>query len=426
MNADGSPPRPRVVIVGAGFGGLVAALRLAKMPVDITVVDRANHHLFQPLLYQVATAGLSPADIAAPIRHILYRKRNVSVILGEVTAIDPAERTVTAGRRVLPYEYLIVATGATHAYPNPEWEAHAPGLKTVEDATSIRGRILMAFERAEAETDPEEQRRLLNFIVVGGGPTGVEMAGAIAELAKRVLTREFRNIDPASAQILLLEGGPRLLAGLPEKLSAYARRALEKLGVEVRTDVFAESIDAEGVVAGGDHIESRTVIWAAGVRASPAGDWLGAKTDKAGRVIVEPDLSVPGHPDVFVIGDTAAVTGDDGEPVPGIAPAAKQMGDHAAKVIERRLAQADPPGPFRYKHQGDLATIGRSAAVADFGRIRMTGFVGWLLWSLVHVLFLIGFRNKVVVMSEWIWAYLTFKKGMRLITHRAPDDRMDR
>ncbi len=407
--------RPHVVIVGAGFGGLTAARQLRKAPVRVTLIDRRNYHLFQPLLYQVATAGLSPADIAAPIRHIVRSQANTSVLLGRVQSVDTARKLLKVDDREVGYDYLILATGAKHAYPNPDWEAFAPGLKSVDDATSMRARILLAFEQAEQAEDPAEQRRCLNFVIVGGGPTGVELAGAIAELARRVIAKDFRRIDTTTSRVVLLEGGPRILPALPENLSAYATRALAKLGVEVRTGDFVEEVDETGVAVGGARIESRTVLWAAGVRASEAHRWLDAESDRAGRILVGPDLSVPDHPDIFAVGDTAHVPWKDGQPIPGVAPAAKQMGIYAAKAIMARVAGRKPEA-FRYKHAGNLATIGRSSAVIDFGWWRPKGFLAWLLWGLAHVYFLIGFRNKIAVMADWIWAYITFKKGMRLIT----------
>ena len=415
MSGENSAP-PHVVIVGAGFGGLTAARKLRKAPVRVTLIDRRNYHLFQPLLYQVATAGLSPADIATPIRHIVRNQANTSVLLGRVRGIDPERKVVHVGDLDVAYDYLILATGTKHAYPNPGWEAFAPGLKSVDDATSIRARILFAFELAEQAREPDEQRRCLNFIIVGGGPTGVELAGAIAELARRVIAKDFRRIDTTTARVVLLEGGPRILPALPESLSAYAKQALEKLGVEVRTGDLVETVDETGVIVGGNRIESRTVLWAAGVRASEARNWLDAEGDSAGRIVVGPDLAIPAHPVIFAIGDTAHVIWKGDQLVPGVAPAAKQMGKYAAQVIAARVSNSNAPPPFRYKHAGNLATIGRSSAVIDFGWWRPKGFVAWLLWGLAHIYFLIGFRNKVMVMADWIWAYLTFKKGMRLIT----------
>jgi len=409
--------RERVVIVGAGFAGLTAAKALAKAPVDLTVVDRRNYHLFQPLLYQVATAGLSPAEIATPIRSVLREQRNTRVLLGRVGAIDKHARTVEVEGRSVPYDTLIIATGARHAYfGRDEWEEVAPGLKKIDDATKLRHRILLAFEDAETTEDVAERRRLLTFVIIGGGPTGVELAGAIAELAKVALARDFRHIDPRASRIILVEGGPRVLATFPEALSAFAKRALEKLGVEVRLGHPASACDVGGVVVSGERIEARTIIWAAGVAASPAAKWLGAEKDRAGRVIVGRDLTLPGHPEIFVIGDTAAAPGLDGEPLPGVAPVAKQQGAYVGRVIAARAsAKAEPP-PFRYRNYGNLATIGRKVAVADFGRIRLGGRVAWLLWGVIHVLFLIGFRNRVAVLLDWLWAYVTFQRGARLIT----------
>ncbi|MGC3963827.1 MAG: NAD(P)/FAD-dependent oxidoreductase [Rhodocyclaceae bacterium] len=408
----------RVIIVGAGFGGLSAARALADVPVDVVIVDRRNHHLFQPLLYQVATAGLSPADIAAPIRSILSDQRNATVVLSEVATINTAERVIadTTGQR-LAYDYLILATGARHAYfGHDEWEANAPGLKTIEDATAIRHRLLVAFERAEMTTDEEERQRLLTIVIVGGGPTGVEMAGAVAELAKRALATDFRHIDPRQARIVLVEAGPRILATFPDNLSARAVYALENLGVDVRTEARVTDSDADGVVVNGERIRAGTVIWGAGVQASPVAEWLGVPADHAGRVKVEADFSVTGHPEIFVIGDAAQITDAAGVAVPGVAPAAKQAGAYVAQVIAAQMAQRPAPAPFRYRNWGNLATIGRRAAVADFGWIRISGPIAWWLWGFVHVFFLIGFRNRVAVMLNWLWSFLTYKRGARLIT----------
>ncbi|MFO0988919.1 MAG: NAD(P)/FAD-dependent oxidoreductase, partial [Alphaproteobacteria bacterium] len=415
--------RPRVGIVGAGFGGLAAALALRRAPVDVAVVDRRNYHLFQPLLYQVATAGLSPAQIAGPIRGILRHQRNATVLMGRVTAIDTAAKTVIAGDQRVPYDYLVVATGARHAYfGRDEWEPFAPGLKKIDDATGIRRRILIAFEKAESETDPAERERLLTFVVIGGGPTGVEIAGAVAELAKTALARDFRNIDPRQARIVLVESGPRILAAFRDSLSAAAARALVRLGAEVRTGTPVSSVAADHVMVGAERIETRTVVWAAGVAASPAAKWLGAEKDRAGRVIVNADLTLPGHPEIFVIGDTAAMKDAHGRPVPGIAPAAKQAGAFAARAILARIKGRDFPGPFRYRHFGNLATIGRRAAVVDFGWLRLRGNPAWWLWGIAHVFFLIGFRNRVAVALDWFWSYLTFQKGSRLITGGGAED----
>jgi NADH dehydrogenase len=412
--------RPHVVIVGAGFAGLNAALALRKAPVDVTLIDRRNYHLFQPLLYQVATAGLAPSDVASPIRAIVKRHRNIKVLLDRVTGVDLAGREVLMGQRRLSYDYLVIATGARHSYfGNDSWEPHAPGLKKIEDATEIRRRVLLAFERAEtAETD-EERRAYLTFAVIGGGPTGVEMAGAIAELAHKALARDFRNVNPASARVVLLESGPRLLAAFRPRLSQIVRRSLERLGVEVRTGDAVNACGEHGVtLASGAHIAARTIVWGAGVAASPAAKWLGAAKDKAGRVIVEPDLTLPGHREVFVIGDTASIVQANGKPVPGLAPAAKQAGRYVADVIAAATADARSRQPFVYRHKGDLATIGRGAAVADFGWITLSGRLAWFTWGMAHVYFLIGFRNRLAVLLDWLWAYMLFHRGARLITGR--------
>ena len=407
---------PPIVIVGAGFGGLSAAKALAGKPFDVTVIDRHNYHLFQPLLYQVATASLSPAEIASPIRAILQRAQNVNVMLGKVSGIDLERREVLAEGRRIPYDSLVLATGAQHAYfGHGDWAAFAPGLKTIDDATYIRRRILLAFEKAETETDPAERARLLNFVIVGGGPTGVEMAGAIAELANRALAEDFRSIDPRSARIILVEAAPRLLTPFDPPLSEAARTSLEQLGVEVRLGTPVTALDAAGVAVGTERIEARTVIWGAGVIASPAGQWLGADTDRAGRVKVAPDLSVPGHPDIFVIGDTAAINDANGNPLPGVAPVAKQQGNYiAALLIARRNGKT--VAPFRYRDLGSLATIGRKRAVIQMGRFKMKGFFAWLLWCVAHIYYLIGFRNRFVVAISWLWNYITFQRATRLIT----------
>jgi NADH dehydrogenase len=409
--------RPRVAIVGAGFGGLSAAKALAGAPVDVTLIDRRNYHLFQPLLYQVATAGLSPADIAAPIRGIVGRQENTTVLLGRVEEVDVAERQVVVGGRRVPYDYLILATGARHAYfGHDEWERHARGLKKIDDATEIRRRILLAFERAEATEDADEQRRLLTFVIVGGGATGVEMAGAVAELARKALARDFRRIEPGRARIVLVEAGQRLLAAFSERSSAVALRSLRKFGVEVRLGEAVTACDEDGVEIDGKRLAARTVIWAAGVAASPAAKWIDADRDRAGRIRVGPDLSVPGHPEIFAIGDTALAQGRDGRPLPGVAPVAKQQGLYVARMIAARTRRRREPGPFRYRDFGNLATIGRKSAVAEFGRVRVSGFAAWILWSVAHIYFLIGFRSRMVVALNWAWAYLTFQRGARLIT----------
>jgi NADH:ubiquinone reductase (H+-translocating) len=414
--ANMQPWLPRVVIVGAGFGGLAAAKALGRLPVGITVVDRHNYHLFQPLLYQVATAGLSPADIAAPIRGILRGYENLTVQLAKVTGIDTGNQVVQTDRCAIPYDYLIVATGARHAYfGHDEWESYAPGLKKIDDATELRRRILIAFERAETENDPAERARLLTFVVVGGGATGVEMAGAIAELSKKALASDFKNIDSREAKIVLVEAGPRVLPAFHPSLSEYARRSLEELGVEVILNRAVTDAGATGVALGELLIESRTVVWAAGVRASPAGRWLRAETDRAGRVVVNPDLSVAGRPNVLVIGDTALAKDERGKPLPGVATVAEQQGRYVAKLIAARLGKKPFP-PFRYRDPGSMATIGRSRAIAEINGLRFTGFIAWALWSLVHIYGLIGFRSRFVVAASWFWNYLTFERGTRLIT----------
>ncbi|MBL6077862.1 NAD(P)/FAD-dependent oxidoreductase [Belnapia sp. T18] len=412
----------RVVIIGAGFGGLEAARALARAPAEVTLIDRHNHHLFQPLLYQVATAALSPGDIAWPVRTIFRRQRNVRVMMAEVTGIDTAAREVSAGPGLrVPYDALVLATGATHSYfGRDDWAPVAPGLKTIEDATDIRRRLLLAFERAELTEDEAERRRLLTFAVIGGGPTGVELAGAMAELARHAMPREFRRIDPAMARIVLIEAGPRLLPSFPEELGAKARQSLERMGVQVLTGLRVTGCDATGIDCGEERIAASTIVWAAGVVASPVGAWIGAERDRAGRIKVGPDLSVPGRGDIFALGDTATVTDAKGRPVPGNAPAAKQMGQYVGRLLAARAAGQAEPAPFRYRHHGDLATIGRRSAVVELGRIRLTGLVGWWFWGLAHVWYLIGFRSRVVVSFEWLWSYLTFQRGARLITGREP------
>jgi NADH dehydrogenase len=406
---------PHVLILGGGFGGLWATRALASAPVRITLVDRTNHHLFQPLLYQVATAGLSAPDIAAPLRHILRNQRNVTVRLDEVRSIDVAQRSVTLSDATLAYDFLVVATGAGHAYfGHDDWASAAPGLKTLDDAFVIRARVLQAFEAAERETDAERRREWLNFVVVGGGPTGVELAGTLAEIARHTLVGEFRDSDPASAQIHLVEAGPQILPSMPESLSASARRQLERLGVEVHTDSPVTSIDANGVALGARRIASRTVLWAAGVAASPLGVQLGAECDRAGRVKVAPDLSLPAHPEVFVVGDLATII-QDGKPVPGVAPAAKQMGAFAGRAIRARLDGESVPA-FRYRDFGNLATIGRMAAVVDLHGFKLSGLLAWWFWLVAHLFFLIGFRNRLAVMINWAWSYWTYQRAARIVT----------
>ncbi|HEU0052858.1 MAG TPA: NAD(P)/FAD-dependent oxidoreductase [Longimicrobium sp.] len=408
---------PHVVVVGGGFGGLSTARALGRAGVSVTLIDRRNHHVFQPLLYQVATAALSPADISAPIRSVLRRERNVEVLMGEVASVDQAAKEVVLGDgRRLAYDFLVLATGATHAYfGHPEWESVAPGLKNIEDATEIRRRFLLAFEAAEQEEDEAERRALLTFVVVGGGPTGVEMAGAFAEIARHSLVRDFRHIDPSSSRILLLEGGPRLLTAYEEKLSAYAERALRRIGVEVRTNAIVTRIEPDAVFVGEERIPTRNVVWAAGVTASPLGKALGLDTDRVGRVPVEPDLTVPGHPEIYVIGDLAVLGGKDGKPLPGVAPVANQQGRHVARNIRRTL-KGEPRQPFSYWDKGSMATIGRRAAVVQAGKITVKGWFAWLAWLFIHIFFLIGFRNRLAVMLQWAWNYLTWQRGARLIT----------
>jgi NADH:quinone reductase (non-electrogenic) len=416
---------PRVLIVGGGFGGLEAARALRRAPVRVTVVDRRNHHLFQPLLYQVATAALNPSDISAPIRHVLRRQANVEVALGAVASVDTARRVVRLDDGgELAYDFLVLATGATHSYlGHDEWAPLAPGLKTIEDAVEIRRRVLLAFELAERERDERRKRALLAFVVVGGGPTGVELAGALAEIASRTLAADFRHIRPESARVVLVEAAPRVLPSYPPKLSAAARDQLLRLGVEVRAGARVTGIDEGGVCVEGERIEAATVLWAAGVAASPLARSLGAPLDRAGRVRVHPDLTVPGHPEIFVVGDLAAVQGEGGTLVPGLAPAAMQEGRHAARAIVRALGGEAPP-PFRYRDKGVLATVGRAAAVARIGRLEFSGLAAWLAWLFVHILFLIGFRNRVAVVLQWAWSYLTFKRGARLITETAEQWRL--
>lgn len=408
---------PRVVIIGAGFGGLTAAKALANAKAHVILIDRRNHHLFQPLLYQVATAGLAPTQIATPIRAILRKQRNTDVVLGHVDGVDTAAREVILGERRLAYDHLIVATGARHSYFGRDaWERFAPGLKTLEDATEQRKRILLAFERAELEPDPAERARLTTFVVIGGGPTGVETAGAIAELAKKALAKDYRRINPHCARIVLVEAGPRVLGTFPEDLSQSARRSLECLGVEVRTGEPVTGIDGDGIKLGAERIESRCVIWAAGVQASPAARWLNIPADRAGRAIIGADLRAPGHHHIYVVGDCASVPGPSGDPLPGVAPVAKQQGEHVARAIKASLKGNRYSRPFRYVDFGNLATVGRKAAVADFSGFHLRGFLGWLVWSAAHVYFLIGFRNRVAVTIDWLWSYLTFERGARLIT----------
>jgi NADH dehydrogenase len=427
MNSSQQSPdtRPHLVVVGGGFGGLWATRALASAPLRITLVDRGNHHLFQPLLYQVATAGLSAPDIAAPLRHILRKQANVTVLMDEAVAIDTGARALRlrdAG--TIGYDYLLLASGATHAYfGHDDWAPHAPGLKTLDDALRIRRRILSAFEKAELEDDPETRRALLTFAIVGGGPTGVELAGTLGEIARHTLKREFRRIDPHAARVLLLEAGPRVLSSFPESLSAKAQRQLERLGVEIHTGTPVTHIDAGGVTLGDDmlgdgtlgeaRIATHTVLWAAGVAASPLARSLGVPLDRAGRVSVADDLSVPGHPDIFIAGDLATLQ-SNGKPVPGVAPAAKQMGTHVAATLRARI-HGRVATPFRYRDWGNLATIGRRAAVVDLGKLRFSGFLAWSFWLAAHIFFLIGFRNRLVVLLDWAMAYWTHQRNARII-----------
>jgi NADH:quinone reductase (non-electrogenic) len=409
-------PALRVVIVGSGFGGLTAARSIAKLPVQLTVVDRKNHHTFQPLLYQVATAGLSPGEIAAPIRWILRDRPNVEVLLEEVLDFNLEQRQVITNEQVLPYDYLVVASGATHAYfGHDDWEPFAPGLKTIEDALEIRRRVLLAFELAERQAKAGGEHPVLNFAVVGGGPTGVELAGTLAEISRHVLASEFRAIDPKKTRVLLLEGGPRILSTYSEELSRKAEEQLEKLGVEVRTSCTVTRIEPGVVWTGETRIPAPVILWAAGVAASPLGRKLGCPVDRAGRVAVQPDLSIPGHPEVFVIGDLAALQDANGKWLPGVAPVAIQQGEWVAKTVARDL-EHQPRRIFHYHDKGSLATIGRAAGVAQIGRWSLSGYFAWLAWLFIHIFFLIGFRNRIIVMIQWAWSYLTYERGARLIT----------
>ncbi|OQW80344.1 MAG: FAD-dependent oxidoreductase [Proteobacteria bacterium ST_bin14] len=416
-------PRPHVVIVGAGFGGLAAVKALAHADVDVTLIDQRNHHVFQPLLYQVATAALSPADIAGPIRAIVGHLPRVRVLLERVDGVDKLGKIVElASGRTVSYDWLIIATGARHSYfGHDEWAEHAPGIKTIEDATAVRRKVLLALEQAETETDPDRRHALLTFVVIGGGPTGVEMAGAIAELAHRSVSRDFRTITPKCSRVILVDGGPRLLAAFPEVLSTAAKRAIEQLGVEVRLNAPVTHVAHDRVEIRGEAIPTHCAVWAAGVRASPAAEWLGAGSDPAGRTVIGSDLRMPDCENIFVIGDTASCNGPDGRPLPGIAPVAKQQGQHVARMILASL-DSKPCKPFRYRHFGNLATIGRKRAVIDFGRLHVTGFSAWVLWSVAHVYFLVGFRNRFAVGASLFWNYLTYARHARIITGDIPVD----
>jgi NADH dehydrogenase len=411
---------PHVVIVGGGFGGLHAARAFANRRVRVTLIDRRNHHVFQPLLYQVATASLSPADIASPIRSILRKQGNVHVILGEVSAIDLDQKQIVLGDQRIDYDYLILAAGAHHSYfGHDDWEEFAPGLKGLEDALEIRRRILLAYEEAEQATDEAARDKLLTFVVVGGGPTGVELAGALAEISRYSLARDFDNIDPTQARIMLLEASPRILATFPESLAKKAAKTLVNLGVTVRSGTLVTGVDRDGVtLANGERIPAGTVLWAAGVTAAPVARSLGLELDRAGRVPVQPDLSLPAHSEVFVIGDVATLAGKDGKPLPGVAQVAMQQGDQAGQNVLHRIA-GEPTASFRYKNLGNMATIGRNHAIADIGPVKIDGFVAWLIWLFIHILNLIGFRNRAVVMIQWMWSYFTFQRGARLITSTA-------
>jgi len=408
--------KPKVVIVGAGFGGLTAAGRIARLPVQVTVVDRKNHHTFQPLLYQVATAGLSPGEIAAPIRWILRTHSNIEVLLEEVVDFNLEQKKVITKDQSLDYDYLIVASGATHAYfGHQEWEPLAPGLKTIEDALEIRRRVLLAFELAERHAASGQGQMKLNFVVIGGGPTGVELAGTLAEIARHALKHEFRAIRPEQTRILLIEGGPRVLGTCSEESSQKAKEQLERLGVEVRTSHMVTRVEPGAVVVGEERIPAQVILWAAGVAASPLGRRLGVPVDRAGRVPVQPDLSLPGHPEVFVIGDLATLADENGKMLPGVAPVAIQQGEYIAKILARDL-EHQPRRSFHYHDKGSLATIGRAAAVAQFGKLNLSGYFAWLAWLFIHILFLVGFRNRLIVMIQWAWSYLTYERGARLIT----------
>ena len=408
---------PTVVIVGGGFGGLACAQALNGAPCRVVLVDKRNHHLFQPLLYQVATAALSPAEIASPLRHVLARCRNVEVRLGEVTGVDLAGRTLTfEGQPPLPFDRLVLATGGAYSwFGRDDWMARAPGLKTLSDARAVRRRLLSAFEQAEVEPDAAVRRRLMTFVIVGGGPTGVEMAGAVAELANWTLRKDFRHIDPRDAQVILLEAGPRLLAGFPERLSAYALRALERLGVEVRLGCAVTDVDDAGVRVGEARIEADAVLWAAGIAAAPGGGWLGVQLDRASRVPVAPDLSVPGLEGVYALGDATVLAGESGRPLPALAQVAQQQGYHLGRGLKRQLRTGAPLRPFRFRNRGNTAVIGRHAAVFDFGGLQFTGRTAWMLWSLVHVYLLVGFSNRLMVSLQWVWSYFTGERGARLI-----------
>jgi NADH:quinone reductase (non-electrogenic) len=413
---------PHVVIIGAGFGGLACAAKMGGTNIRVTIIDRQNYHLFVPLLYQVATAALSPADIAEPVRKILSRYWNIDVMLGEVTGIDTARRTVfLADGKVVPYDRLVIATGSVYSYfGHDEWAKIAPGLKSIEDARQIRTRLLLSFEQAEMSADTEQQKALMTTVIVGGGPTGVEMAGAIAELARYALARDFRRIDPRSANIVLVEAAPRILGGFPERLASYAHKSLERHGVTVLTQHSVEGIDAGGVTVNGRYIPAGTIIWGAGIKASSAGQWLGAETDKAGRIRVNPDLSIPGVEGVYALGDTALALDEHGSPLPGLAQVAKQQGNYLGYWLAANILRGERMPPFRFKNRGNTAVIGRSAAIFDFGKMQLKGWFAWILWAIIHVYLLIGFENRLLVSMQWVWHYLTYERGARLIAGGAP------
>ena len=410
--------RPRIVIIGGGFGGIACAKALRSAPADVTLIDRNNYHLFQPLLYQVATAALSPADIAEPIRKMLRRQRNAEVLMAEVTGIDTAARAVLTGDGArIGYDMLVIATGSVYNYfGHEEWAAHAPGLKTIDNARAIRTRVLMGFECAERETDPARREALMTSVIVGGGPTGVEMAGAIAELARHALARDFRHIDPREARVVLVEAGPRILAAFPETLSAYALQRLGALGVEVRTGEAVADVTAEGVQLPGGFLAANAMVWGAGIRASPAATWLGIAPDRAGRIPVNARLEVAGFPGIYALGDTVAAPGASGAPLPGLAQVAKQQGEHLGRELARQLRQGGALAPFVFRDRGNTAIIGRHAAVFDFGRRRLRGYLAWLLWAVVHVYLLVAFEQRVMVSIQWLWRYITYQRGARLIT----------
>ena len=414
--------KPKIVVVGGGFGGLAAIKELKGVDADITLIDRRNHHLFQPLLYQVATTSLGPSEIAWPIRQLVHRRKEITTLFASVVGVDTAaKRVLLDGGGAVPFDYLILATGAQHAYfGHDDWEPYAPGLKTLEDATAMRRRLLVAFERAELETDPERRKALLTFVIIGAGPTGVELAGAIIELARITLRDDFRKIKPEEARVVLIEAGPRILANFQPAMSAYAERALRELGVELMLNTPVTAVHAHGVAFAAGTLEAETIIWAAGVLASPAAKWLGVDADRAGRVKVNPDLSVPGHPDILAVGDTVTTKTPDGKPVPGIGDAAKQGGRHAARVVRARLRGKKDELPFHYRHLGDIATIGRSRALIDFGWIKLTGWIGWWTWGLAHIYFLIGLKNRIFIALNWLWIYLTGYRSARLITQDLP------